>query len=106
MIRRVYFRRAHQVNINQWGIFERRAILGKPLRSLTFPNLSKKGFRPMKDAGSRCIRVCYCLKISGTGTGAAPVVASLSKELNPLTVTVVTKPFGFEGPRRMKQAER
>ena len=60
----------------------------------------------MKDAGSRCIRVCYCLKISGTGTGAAPVVASLSKELNPLTVTVVTKPFGFEGPRRMKQAER
>src|ERR1700760_2319931 len=42
----------------------------------------------------------------GTGTGAAPVVASLSKELNALTVAVVTKPFGFEGPRRMKQAER
>jgi cell division protein FtsZ len=34
------------------------------------------------------------------------VVASLSKELNALTVAVVTKPFGFEGPRRMKQAER
>src|ERR1700688_2182168 len=42
----------------------------------------------------------------GTGTGAAPVVASLSKELNALTVAVVTKPFGFEGPRRMKAAER
>jgi cell division protein FtsZ len=42
----------------------------------------------------------------GTGTGAAPVVASLSKELNALTVAVVTKPFGFEGPRRMRQAER
>lgn len=42
----------------------------------------------------------------GTGTGAAPVIASLSKELNALTVAVVTKPFGFEGPRRMKQAER
>src|SRR5579884_3994460 len=42
----------------------------------------------------------------GTGTGAAPVVASLSKELNALTVAVVTKPFGFEGPRRMKQADR
>jgi cell division protein FtsZ len=42
----------------------------------------------------------------GTGTGAAPVVASLAKELNALTVAVVTKPFGFEGPRRMKQAER
>src|SRR5437588_8046209 len=42
----------------------------------------------------------------GTGTGAAPVIASLSKELNALTVAVVTKPFAFEGPRRMKQAER
>src|SRR5271165_1674999 len=41
----------------------------------------------------------------GTGTGAAPVVASLAKELNALTVAVVTKPFGFEGPRRMKAAE-
>src|SRR5438067_8823729 len=42
----------------------------------------------------------------GTGTGAAPVVATLAKELNALTVAVVTKPFAFEGPRRMKQAER
>ncbi len=42
----------------------------------------------------------------GTGTGAAPVVASLAKELSALTVAVVTRPFGFEGPRRMKQAER
>jgi cell division protein FtsZ len=42
----------------------------------------------------------------GTGTGAAPVIASLAKELNALTVGVVTKPFSFEGPRRMKQAER
>lgn len=42
----------------------------------------------------------------GTGTGAAPVVASLAKELNALTVAVITKPFEFEGPRRTKQAER
>ena len=42
----------------------------------------------------------------GTGTGAAPVIASLAKELGALTVAVVTKPFGFEGPRRMKQADR
>jgi cell division protein FtsZ len=41
----------------------------------------------------------------GTGTGAAPVVASLAKELGALTVAVVTKPFGFEGKRRMKQAD-
>lgn len=42
----------------------------------------------------------------GTGTGAAPVVASLAKELNALTVAIVTKPFAFEGPRRMRVAEK
>lgn len=41
----------------------------------------------------------------GTGTGAAPVVASLAKDLGILTVAVVTKPFHFEGRRRMQQAE-
>ena len=42
----------------------------------------------------------------GTGTGAAPVVAALAKELGSLVVAVVTKPFTFEGPQRMKMAER
>ena len=41
----------------------------------------------------------------GTGTGAAPVVADLAKEMNALTVAVVTKPFLFEGARRKKLAE-
>src|SRR6058998_4321160 len=41
----------------------------------------------------------------GTGTGAAPVVASLAKDLGILAVAVVTKPFAFEGRRRMAQAE-
>jgi cell division protein FtsZ len=41
----------------------------------------------------------------GTGSGAAPVVASLASELGALTVAVVTKPFAFEGKRRMIQAE-
>ena len=41
----------------------------------------------------------------GTGTGAAPVVASLASELNALTIAVVTKPFAFEGKRRIAQAE-
>ena len=41
----------------------------------------------------------------GTGTGSAPVVAAIAKELGALTVGVVTKPFGFEGARRMRQAE-
>lgn len=41
----------------------------------------------------------------GTGTGAAPVVAQIAKELEILTIAVVTKPFNFEGTRRMKNAE-
>ena len=41
----------------------------------------------------------------GTGTGAAPVIAQIAKDVGALTVAVVTKPFGFEGARRMVQAE-
>jgi cell division protein FtsZ len=41
----------------------------------------------------------------GTGTGAAPVIAQVGKEVGALTVAVVTKPFSFEGKKRMKQAE-
>ena len=42
----------------------------------------------------------------GTGTGAAPIIASLASEMGALTVAVITKPFGFEGKRRQTQAER
>lgn len=42
----------------------------------------------------------------GTGTGGAPIVAGLARELEALTVAVVTKPFAFEGKRRMMQAEQ
>ncbi|HYO13213.1 MAG TPA: cell division protein FtsZ [Thermoanaerobaculia bacterium] len=42
----------------------------------------------------------------GTGTGAVPIIASLAAEIGALTVAVVTKPFGFEGRRRMQYAER
>ena len=42
----------------------------------------------------------------GTGTGAAPVIAELARELGALTVGVVTRPFGFEGRKRADQAER
>ena len=41
----------------------------------------------------------------GTGTGAAPVVAEVAKQSGALTVGIVTKPFSFEGKRRMRQAE-
>ena len=42
----------------------------------------------------------------GTGTGAAPIIASLASEMGALTVAVVTKPFAFEGKRRQNQSER
>lgn len=42
----------------------------------------------------------------GTGAGASPVIASLAKELDALTIAIVTKPFTFEGGKRMRQAER
>jgi cell division protein FtsZ len=42
----------------------------------------------------------------GTGTGAAPIVARIARELGALTVAIVTKPFGFEGSRRSEQADR
>ena len=42
----------------------------------------------------------------GTGTGGAPIVAEIAREQGILTVGVVTKPFGFEGRRRMQQAEK
>lgn len=41
----------------------------------------------------------------GTGTGGAPIISQICKELGILTVGIVTTPFGFEGPRRMQQAE-
>ncbi|WP_124101175.1 cell division protein FtsZ [Ruminococcus sp. Marseille-P6503] len=42
----------------------------------------------------------------GTGTGAAPVVAEIAQEMDKLTVAVVTKPFNFEGPKKMEKAEK
>lgn len=74
------------------------------------PNL---GERCMQDAREEVIELLQGADIvfvtaglgGGTGTGAAPVVAQVAKELGILTVSVVTKPFKFEGPRRLKAAE-
>jgi cell division protein FtsZ len=41
----------------------------------------------------------------GTGTGAAPIVAKIAKEVDALTISIVTKPFGFEAPKRLKLAK-
>ncbi len=58
-----------------------------------------------------CLKGCDMVFVAaglggGTGTGAAPVVAKISKELGALTVAVVTKPFVFEGKKRMRNAEQ
>ena len=58
--------------------------------------------KALEDADMVFITACMG---GGTGTGAAPIVADIAKELGVLTVGVVTKPFRFEGMRRMKQAE-
>src|ERR1700683_1192919 len=56
-------------------------------------------------AGADMVFVTTGLR-GGTGTGAAPVIASLASEMGALTIAVVTRPFAFEGKRRMMQAER
>jgi cell division protein FtsZ len=55
-------------------------------------------------SGAEMVFVTACLG-GGTGTGAAPVVAEVARELGALTIGVVTKPFSFEGARRRQQAE-
>ena len=59
------------------------------------------------DAASRHLSLIHISGMGGgTGTGAAPVVAEVAKDLGILTVAVVTKPFNFEGKKRMAFAEQ
>lgn len=58
--------------------------------------VEREWFPPYPVVGSRRV---------GTGTGAAPIIAQAARELGVLTVGVVTKPFQFEGAKRMRQAE-
>ena len=74
------------------------------------PTVGKRSAEENKDHIYKVIEGADMLFITagmggGTGTGAAPVFAEIAKELGILTVAVVTKPFGFEGNRRMKIAE-
>lgn len=73
------------------------------------PELGKKAALEDKDTILSCIEGSDLLFITagmggGTGTGASPVIASLAKELGILTVAVVTKPFYFEGKKRLHNA--
>ncbi len=75
------------------------------------PSIGEKAAEESKDEIAQSIRGTDMLFVTagmggGTGTGAAPVVAQIARELGILTVAVVTRPFRFEGPRRAQNAER
>ncbi len=74
------------------------------------PAVGKKAAEESRDTIADALRSTDMVFITagmggGTGTGAAPVVAEIARELGALTVGIVTKPFKFEGKKRMKQAE-
>ena len=74
------------------------------------PAIGRKAAEESRDVIADALRSTDMVFITagmggGTGTGAAPVVAEIARELGALTVGIVTKPFKFEGKKRMKQAE-
>jgi cell division protein FtsZ len=75
------------------------------------PDVGRQAADEMRERIADSLRGAHMVFITagmggGTGTGAAPIVAEVAKELGVLTVAVVSKPFDFEGPRRMKIAEQ
>ncbi|MDC3167941.1 cell division protein FtsZ [Prochlorococcus sp. AH-716-D22] len=93
---------------------ERRVQLGQNLtRGLGAggnPSIGQKAAEESKDELQQALEGSDLVFIAagmggGTGTGAAPVVAEVAKQSGALTVGIVTKPFSFEGKRRMRQAE-
>ncbi|AWZ49831.1 cell division protein FtsZ [Hathewaya limosa] len=84
--------------------------LTKGLGAGANPEIGRKAAEESKEEISEAIKGADMVFITagmggGTGTGAAPVVAEIAKSMNILTVGVVTKPFPFEGRKRMLQAE-
>ena len=74
------------------------------------PEIGRKAAEESRNQIARALEGTDMLFITagmggGTGTGAAPIVAEIAREMGVLTVGVVTKPFGFEGRRRMQAAE-
>jgi cell division protein FtsZ len=75
------------------------------------PEIGQKAAEESKAVITEMLKGCDLVFITagmggGTGTGAAPVVAQIAKEMDILTIAVVTKPFNFEGRKRMENAER
>ncbi|HUN91240.1 MAG TPA: cell division protein FtsZ [Burkholderiaceae bacterium] len=94
--------RASAKNVIQLG----RTGLGAGSR----PDAGRQAAEEARDRIADALRGAHMVFITagmggGTGTGAAPVVAEIAKDLGILTVAVVSKPFEFEGPKRMKVAE-
>ena len=84
--------------------------LTKGLGAGANPEIGKKAAEESREELAEAIKGANMVFITagmggGTGTGAAPVVAEIAKSMNILTVGVVTKPFPFEGKRRMRHAE-
>jgi cell division protein FtsZ len=82
----------------------------KGLGSGSNPEIGRKAAEEDKDRIAKALKGSDMVFITagmggGTGTGGAPIVARISKDLGALTVGVVTKPFSFEGHKRMRQAE-
>ena len=74
------------------------------------PEIGRQAIEENRDDVARVIQgadlvFVTCGMGGGTGTGAAPIIAAMARELGALTVGIVTKPFLFEGKKRMKQAE-
>lgn len=75
------------------------------------PDVGRQAAEENKDRIKEILQGCDMVFLTagmggGTGTGAAPIIAQIAREINVLTVAVVTKPFAFEGRKRMEIAER
>lgn len=84
--------------------------LTKGLGAGANPEVGKKAAEESKNEIEECLKGADMIFVTagmggGTGTGAAPIIAEISKSLGILTVGVVTKPFAFEGKKRMANAE-
>jgi len=84
--------------------------LTKGLGAGAVPDIGRRAAEESKEEIAQAIRDADLVFVTagmggGTGTGASPVIAEIARDLNCLTIAVVTKPFQFEGKQRMKNAE-
>jgi cell division protein FtsZ len=75
------------------------------------PEIGRQAIEENREEVARCLEGADLVFITagmggGTGTGAAPVIAEIAREMGALTIGIVTKPFLFEGKKRMRQAEQ